>query len=107
MQPRYRHTPPGFNSGSMSVTVMPRSAARNAAAYPPGPPPTTAMCRFVVSDMRLSTTKGTKVHEGTHFNQQTLVSSWTFVSFVVHAFDFHPCTDSRNGCSNACRSEGT
>jgi hypothetical protein len=25
---------------------MPRSAARNAAAYPPGPPPMTAMLRF-------------------------------------------------------------
>src|ERR1700676_1513225 len=51
MQPRERQTPPGFNSGSISVTVMPRSAARNAAAYPPGPPPITAMLRDGVSDM--------------------------------------------------------
>jgi hypothetical protein len=33
---------------------MPRSAARNAAAYPPGPAPTTAMFRVVISDMSLS-----------------------------------------------------
>ena len=46
MQPRYRQTPPGFTSGSINVTFMPRSAARNAAAYPPGPPPITATRRF-------------------------------------------------------------
>src|SRR5205823_10367229 len=44
MHPRYRHTPPGLGSGSIKVTFMPRSAARNAAAYPPGPPPITASC---------------------------------------------------------------
>src|SRR5215471_17506770 len=52
MHPRYRQTPPGFTSGSTSVTLMPRSAARNAAAYPPGPPPMTAMFRFEFSDMK-------------------------------------------------------
>src|ERR1700719_3002109 len=46
MQPRYRQTPPGFTSGSINVTFMPRSAARNAAAYPPGPPPMIATRRF-------------------------------------------------------------
>src|SRR6266566_9535332 len=30
------------------VTFMPRSAARNAAAYPPGPPPITATRKFGV-----------------------------------------------------------
>src|SRR5580693_7210613 len=35
----------------MSVTDIPKSAARNAAAYPPGPAPTTAMLRDGVSDM--------------------------------------------------------
>src|SRR5882762_10498564 len=52
MQPRYRQTPPGFTSGSISVTFMPRSAARNAAAYPPGPPPMTATRRFGVFAIR-------------------------------------------------------
>src|ERR1700730_17561234 len=52
MQPRYKQTPPGFASGSISVTLMPRSAARNAAAYPPGPPPTTAILRCEVSDIQ-------------------------------------------------------
>src|SRR6266850_248884 len=51
MQPRYRHTPPGLISGSMRVTFMPRSAARNAAAYPPGPPPITATRKFGVFDI--------------------------------------------------------
>src|SRR6266699_2020012 len=32
MHPRYRQTPPGFNSGSISVTFNPKSAARKAAA---------------------------------------------------------------------------
>ena len=54
MQPRYRQTPPGFTSGSISVTFMPRSAARNAAAYPPGPPPITATRRFEVFAISLS-----------------------------------------------------
>src|SRR4029077_5712379 len=51
MQPRYRQTPPGFTSGSIIVTFMPKSAARNAAAYPPGPPPITATRRFEVLAM--------------------------------------------------------
>src|SRR5258708_7865707 len=51
MQPRYRQTPPGFTSGSISVTFMPRSAARKAAAYPPGPPPITATRKFDVFDI--------------------------------------------------------
>src|SRR5690349_18424312 len=51
MQPRYRQTPPGFASGSMSVTCMPRSAARNAAAYPPGPAPMTARLILEFSGM--------------------------------------------------------
>src|SRR3982074_2631807 len=33
------------------VTFMPRSAARNAAAYPPGPPPITATRKFGVFDI--------------------------------------------------------
>src|SRR5712692_7547691 len=36
----------------MSVTLMPRSAARKAAAYPPGPPPTTAIFMLELSDIR-------------------------------------------------------
>src|SRR5262245_1000344 len=48
IQPRYTHTPPGFTSGSMSAVLRPRSAARNAAAYPPGPPPTTATCTVII-----------------------------------------------------------
>src|SRR6266850_5786773 len=52
MQPRYRQTPPGLVSGSTRVTVMPRSAARKAAAYPPGPPPTTAIFKLELSDIR-------------------------------------------------------
>src|SRR5919198_2580999 len=41
MHPRYTHTPPGFGSVSARTTCRPRSAARKAPAYPPGPPPTT------------------------------------------------------------------
>src|SRR2546430_11600643 len=44
MHPRYTHTPPGFGSVSTRTTWRPRSAARNAPAYPPGPPPTTTSC---------------------------------------------------------------
>src|SRR6516164_2315993 len=51
MQPRYRQTPPGFNSGSIRKTCRPKSAARNAAAYPPGPPPITASCVSFVSSL--------------------------------------------------------
>src|SRR5438477_5134234 len=36
----------------MRVTVMPRSAARKAAAYPPGPAPSIAIWRFVDSGMK-------------------------------------------------------
>src|SRR5712691_2125871 len=49
MQPRYTQTPPGFASGSTSATLSPRSAPRNAAAYPPGPPPTTTSWTDVIS----------------------------------------------------------
>ena len=44
MHPRYKQTPPGLAASSINVTFSPRSAARNAAAYPPGPPPITASC---------------------------------------------------------------
>src|SRR6476659_6066496 len=48
MQPRYTQTPPGLTSGSTSATLRPRSAARNAAAYPPGPAPTTTSWTEVI-----------------------------------------------------------
>ena len=44
MQPRSRHSPPRRASASINVTCMPRSAAKKAAAYPPGPAPKTASC---------------------------------------------------------------
>src|ERR1700730_4443357 len=83
----------------MSVTVMPRSAARNAAAYPPGPPPTTAM--FLGSDIKALTTGDTEEHRVTRFQVFPLCFS---VSSVVHDLDFdliYPWTDSKNGCSKA------
>src|SRR5882757_2637504 len=67
----------------MSVTVMPRSAARNAAAYPPGPPPTTAM--FMVSDIKALTTEGTERHRVTRVQVFPLCFS---VSPVFHDLDF-------------------
>ena len=47
MQPRKRHTPPKRGSRSMIVTFIPLSAAKKAAAYPPGPPPMIASCVFM------------------------------------------------------------
>ncbi len=47
MQPRSRQTPPRRGSRSTRATCIPRSAAKNAAAYPPGPPPTTTSCVFM------------------------------------------------------------
>src|SRR5215475_4126172 len=48
----------------MSATRRPRSAAMNAAPYPPGPPPTTATCVELVSpsifDYRHRATEGTE-----------------------------------------------
>src|SRR5579864_8020849 len=98
MHPRYRHTPPGFCSRSISVTFIPRSAARNAAAYPPGPPPITAMFKLELSFIENElTTKATRVHEGKLLNCFLRVPS----AFFVHAFLTYPCTESKNGCSNA------
>jgi len=37
MQPTLRHTPPSVEWRSTSATALPRSAARKAAVYPPGP----------------------------------------------------------------------
>src|SRR5215467_2950530 len=47
MQPTLRHTPPRVGQRSTSTTFLPRSAARKAAVYPPGPAPSTRMsaCR--------------------------------------------------------------
>src|SRR5690606_16525228 len=47
MQPRRRQVPPSRGSASTSVTSAPRSAAKNAAAYPPGPPPSTTSCECI------------------------------------------------------------
>ena len=41
IQPLFKQTPPSSLSLSIRVTFFPKSAARNAAAYPPGPAPTT------------------------------------------------------------------
>ena len=41
MQPTLRHTPPSVGYRSTSTVRSPRSAARNAAVYPPGPAPST------------------------------------------------------------------
>src|SRR5262245_45666333 len=49
MQPRMRHVPPSRLSFSMRTTSLPRSAARNAAAYPPTPPPITTTSAFSVN----------------------------------------------------------
>src|SRR5882757_989927 len=45
MQPTFKHTPPNTGQRSISVTLRPRSAARNAAVYPPGPDPSTIRSR--------------------------------------------------------------
>src|SRR2546430_17091894 len=42
MQPTFRQTPPRAAPLSTSTTFLPRSAARNAAVYPPGPAPRTS-----------------------------------------------------------------
>src|SRR5262245_5121060 len=41
MHPTWRHSPPSALRVSTSTVSRPRSAARKAAAYPPGPPPST------------------------------------------------------------------
>src|SRR6266478_4872258 len=41
MQPTFKHTPPNIGQRSISVTLRPRSAALNAAVYPPTPAPST------------------------------------------------------------------
>src|SRR5437764_7278078 len=51
MQPTCKQAPPGFSAASMSVTFIPLSAARNAAAYPPGPAPKTTRSLSVTSGM--------------------------------------------------------
>ena len=42
MHPTFRHTPPSGPRESTITTFLPRSAARNAAVYPPGPAPSTS-----------------------------------------------------------------
>ena len=42
MHPTRRHVPPSSGSFSMQTTFAPSCAARMAAVYPPGPPPSTA-----------------------------------------------------------------
>src|SRR5205823_12216330 len=46
IHPMLRHTPPSVGPRSTSTTCLPRSAARNAAVYPPGPAPSTNTCAF-------------------------------------------------------------
>src|SRR5258708_26374779 len=41
IQPTFKHTPPSIGQRSISVTLRPRSAALNAAVYPPTPAPST------------------------------------------------------------------
>ena len=41
IHPTFKHTPPSTGQRSIKVTFMPRSAARNAAVYPPTPAPST------------------------------------------------------------------
>ena len=41
IHPSFRHTPPKLLFLSINVTLNPKSAARNAAVYPPGPAPIT------------------------------------------------------------------
>src|SRR5258708_15613595 len=41
IHPTFRHTPPNIGQRSISVTLRPRSAALNAAVYPPTPAPST------------------------------------------------------------------
>lgn len=45
MQPRLRQVPPNVLSRSMSATVLPSCAARNAVEYPPGPAPMMTMSK--------------------------------------------------------------
>src|SRR5579872_5049011 len=45
MQPQLRHMPPSWSRSTMAV-FMPSCAARMAATYPPGPPPTMTMSKF-------------------------------------------------------------
>src|SRR5215468_10142141 len=42
MQPSKRHAPPSRLPASTTTVSRPSSAQRNAAEYPPGPPPSTA-----------------------------------------------------------------
>ena len=49
IQPRFKHTPPKEVSLYINTTFFPKSAARNAAAYPPGPAPITTTSVLIVS----------------------------------------------------------
>ncbi len=107
MQPRYRQTPPGFTSGSINVTFMPRSAARNAAAYPPGPPPITATRRFeeFVISLSVLNSSGSELRRQkpatTKVTKASILDFLSGPSCPCWFTFFYPCTDSRNGCSNA------
>ena len=51
MQPMLRQTPPSLSPRSTRTTLLPRSAARNAALYPPGPAPSTSTSRMNVAPL--------------------------------------------------------
>ena len=50
MQPTRRQVPPSSGSCSTQTTLAPSCAARIAAVYPPGPPPSTATSHFIAAD---------------------------------------------------------
>src|SRR5882672_6065777 len=95
----------------MRVTFMPRSAARNAAAYPPGPPPITATRKFGVFDIVVFLSldgqqewllegfrNPTQETRGVGaINQPVIVrererQNQARLKFVVNPFGFHPRT---------------
>jgi hypothetical protein len=49
IHPLFKHTPPSDSSLSINTTLWPKSAARNAAAYPPGPAPITTHSFWIIS----------------------------------------------------------
>ena len=58
MQPTRRQVPPSASACSTQMTLAPSWAARIAAVYPPGPPPSTATSHFIARDRIVGRMRG-------------------------------------------------
>ena len=105
MQPRYRQTPPGFASGSISVTFIPRSAARKLQrSHPARRPP------LQCSSLKFQSFKKRHQPQRTRrfTKEQRRFPSCTFVPSVVDSFQGFRLSSilapKQEGCSKLPRS---